>query len=149
MLLKLLLNPAKNLKHRSPHLPHNASQSLFNEKRRHPRLERNIHVKISCEHGDILTETKNLSCSGAFCRMNQRLEPMTKLKVQWFLPLRKNNKVATKRISCEGVIVRVQAVQDGYYDTAIFFSTIAPKDSRTIHEYIESMMEKRKNGKFN
>jgi len=45
--------------------------------------------------------------------------------------------------------VRVQAVEDGdYYDTAIFFSDIAPKDSRTIHEFVESMMEN-KDGKFN
>jgi hypothetical protein len=113
------------------------------EKRRHPRLESNVPVKISSNLGDILTETKNLSCSGAFCRMSQRLEPMTRLKVLLLLPLRKNDKVTTKKISCEGVIVRVQAAEDGdSFDTAIFFSAIAPKDSRTINEYIENMMEK-------
>ena len=119
------------------------------EKRRHPRLESNIPVKISSDHGDILTETRNLSCSGAFCRVDQRLEPMTKLKIHLLLPLRKKDSVTTKKITCNGVIVRVQAVEDGdYYDTAIFFSDIAPKDSRTIHEFVESMMEN-KDGKFN
>ena len=130
-------------------MPHRSLLPLPQEKRRHLRLERNIPVKISCEHGDILTETKNLSCSGAFCRVTQRLEPMTKLKVHLLLPLRKSDKVKTKSITCKAVVVRVQASQEeNYYDTAIFFNDIAPKDSRAINEFIESMMEN-KNGKFN
>ena len=131
-------------------MPQSTSLPLSHEKRRHPRLESNIPVKISSDHGDILTETKNLSCSGAFCRVAQRLEPMTKLKVHLLLPLRKSEKVITKKITCQGVVVRAQAVVgEEYYDTAIFFSDIAPKDSRTINEFIESMMEKKNNGKFN
>ena len=75
---------------------------------------------------------------------------MTKLKVHLLLPLRKNDKVTTKKITCQGVVVRVQAAEEGdYYDTAIFFSDIAPKDSRAINEFIESMMEKKNYGKFN
>jgi c-di-GMP-binding flagellar brake protein YcgR len=119
------------------------------EKRRHLRVDYKIPVKISGEHGDILTETKNLSCSGAFCRMSQRLEPMTKLKVYLLLPLRKSDKVTTKKIICQGVVVRTQAASgEDYYDTAIFFSDIAPKDSRTINEFVESLMEN-KDGKYN
>jgi hypothetical protein len=131
-------------------VPRSTSLPLSHEKRRHPRLERNIPVKISSDHGDILTETQNLSCSGAFCRMAQRLEPMTKLKVHLLLPLRKSDKVTTKKITCQGVVVRVQVADEKeYFDTAIFFSDIAPKDSRTISEFIESTMEKSNNGKFN
>jgi hypothetical protein len=123
-------------------VPHRTSLPLSQEKRRYPRLEHNIPVKISSDHGDILTETKNLSCSGAFCQMTQRLEPMTKLKIHLLLPLRKNEKLTTKKITCQGVVVRAQAVQGkDYYDTAIFFSDIAPKDSHTINEFVESMMQ--------
>ncbi len=122
-------------------MPYQASLPLSQEKRRHLRVECNIPVKISGDHGDILTETKNLSCSGAFCRMTQRLEPMTKLKVYLLLPLRKSDKVRPKKITCQGVIVRTQATAgEEYYDTAIFFSDIAPKDSRTIDEFVESML---------
>ena len=131
-------------------MPRSTSLPLSHEKRRHPRLESNIPLKISSAVGDILTETRNLSCSGAFCRVAQRLEPMTKLKIHLLLPLQKSDKITTKKISCQGVIVRVQAAEDGdYYDTAIFFSDIAPKDSRTINEFVESMMEKKNSGKFN
>ena len=114
------------------------------EKRRYPRLERNIPVKISSDHGDILTETKNLSCFGAFCRMPQRLEPMTKLKIHLLLPLAQKGKAASKKVTCEGVVVRAADVPDaeGHFDTAIFFNSIAPKEIRSINEFINSMMEK-------
>jgi hypothetical protein len=131
-------------------VPHQAPLSSSQEKRRHVRVEFRVPVKISGDQGEILTETKNLSCSGAYCRMTQRLEPMTKLKVHLLLPLRKNDKVTTKSITCESIVVRTQAVAgEQYYDTAIFFSEIAPKDSRTINEFVESMLENSNHGKFN
>jgi PilZ domain len=129
-----------NLNRRSKPLPHQPSLPLIQEKRRHIRVEYDIPVKISGDHGDILTETKNISCSGAFCRMSQRLEPMTKLNVFLLLPVRVSDKVKTKKISCQGVVVRTQAVAGkDYYDTAIFFSNIAPKDTRAINEFVESI----------
>ena len=125
-------------------MPDHASQSFSQEKRRHLRVEHSIPLKISGGHGDILTETKNLSCSGAYCRMTQRLEPMTKLRVNLLLPLRKNNKLTTKKITCQSVVVRTQEVAgEQCYDTAIFFSDIAPKDSRAISEFVESVLESR------
>ena len=123
-------------------MPRGTSLPMSQEKRRHLRVEYNIPVKISGEYGDILTETKNLSCSGAFCRITQRLEPMTRLKVHLLLPLRKSDKRTARKITCQGVVVRTQAAGGlDYYDTAIFFSDIAPKDSRTINEFVESMTE--------
>ena len=122
-------------------MPQHASQHSSQEKRRHLRVEHHIPLKISSDHGDILTETKNISCSGAYCRVSQHLEPMTKLKVHLLLPLRKSDKVTTKKITCQGVVVRIQAAQEGsFFNTAIFFSDIAPKDSHVINEFVESML---------
>ena len=82
--------------------------------------------------------------------MTQRLEPMTKLKVYLLLPLRKSDKMTTKKIICQGVVVRTQAAAgEDYYDTAIFFSDIAPQDSRAINEFVESVVEKKNYGKYN
>jgi hypothetical protein len=120
------------------------------ERRRHPRLEHNVPVKISSDDVDIVTETVNLSCSGAFCRINRHIDPMTKLKVHLLLPVRRNNKVATKKISCLGVVVRSQSVPDqDYFDTAIFFSDITPRDSQVIGEFVENVMEEQGHGKYN
>src|SRR5208282_2305465 len=115
--------PNKNLKLKEKTVPHQSPLPLFQEKRRHLRVDYKVPVKVSGDHGDILTETKNLSCSGAFCRMSQRLEPMTKLRIHLFLPLRQSGTVRPKKITCQGVVVRTQAaVGEEYYDTAIFFN---------------------------
>ena len=64
---------------------------------------------------------------------------MTKLKIYLLLPMRKNNKVATKKIVCQGVVVRAQAVLSGdYFDTAIFFNDITPRDIQVISDFIHA-----------
>ena len=131
-------------------MPRSTPLPSTKDRRRHPRVARNIPVKISSDAGDILTETISLSCSGAYCRISQRLEPMTVLKIQLLLPMQANDKVTTKKVSCQGVVVRSEAAAGtGSYDTAIFFNTIAPKDNRTIHDFVESAMEKKNYGKYN
>ena len=111
------------------------------ERRRHPRLEQNIPLKIFSGDMDIVTETKNLSSSGALCLVNKFITPMTKIKLHFLLPLKRNNKTVNKRISCEGVVVRSQSATDqDSFQTAIFFSDIASRDSQIIHEFVESAM---------
>ena len=111
------------------------------ERRRQPRLYHPVPLKISSGDIDIVTETKNLSSSGAFCLVNKFIAPMTKLKLHFLLPLKRNKKVVNKRISCEGVVVRSElSVDQDSFQTAIFFSDIAPRDSQIIHEFVESMM---------
>ncbi|MCK5260521.1 MAG: PilZ domain-containing protein, partial [Candidatus Omnitrophica bacterium] len=82
------------------------SRRSIDERREDPRLENNIPVKICQDGGDIVTETQNVSRSGAYCRVNQYIEPMTKLKIHLLLSFSKNEKSVTKKISCEGVVVR-------------------------------------------
>ena len=107
------------------------------ERRRHARLEHAVAVKISSGDFDIVTETRNISCSGAFCQVSRHLAPMTKLKVHLLLPLRWGTKTVSKRIDCEGVVVRAQSVLQGdRFDTAIFFSDIKPRDSAAIARFV-------------
>ncbi len=112
------------------------------ERRRHPRLENHIPLKICSDDFDVVTETKNLSSSGAYCRVNKYLEPMTKLKIHLLLPLKKYHKVVTKKISCEGVVVRSESVPaDQYFNVAIYFSDIAQKDVNCLNDYINSVLD--------
>ena len=114
------------------------------ERRKFPRLDNNIPVKICSEEADVVTETLNLSCAGAYCRVNKYFEPMTKLQILLLLPLRRRNKVVTKKISCQGVVVRTEGVAGGgNYNIAIYFNEIQKKDTATISEYINSLMEEK------
>lgn len=118
-----------NKKHASP------------ERRGDPRFFGNIPLKISSDDFDLVTETKNLSRSGAYCRVSQYIEPMTKLKIQLLLPLKRNDKTVTKKISCGAVIVRTESEPvNGAYNVAIFFNDIQARDVEVLTEYVNSMI---------
>lgn len=112
------------------------------ERRRSPRVDSSIPLKISGGEFDIVTESKNLSASGAYCTVDQYLEPMTKLKIHLLLPLKKNDKVVAKKITCSGVVVRTQAQSDGKtFDTAIYFNEIDEKNRKAIAEYVLTLLK--------
>jgi hypothetical protein len=112
------------------------------ERRQSIRLDNNIPIKICQEDGDLVTETGNISRSGAYCRVNRYIEPMTKLKVHLLLPIRKKGKDVTKKISCHGVVVRTEpALGKEDYNIAIFFNEMAQKDAQCISDYINSYLE--------
>ena len=112
------------------------------ERRKDPRLENNIPVKIFHEDGDLVTETKNVSRSGAYCRINKYIEPMTKLKISLLLPTRKNGKNLTRKIAFQGVVVRIEPMSDQKtYNVAIFFNDISQRDAECINDYVHSYLE--------
>ncbi len=114
-------------------------KNSFQERRRYPRLKKNIPVKICGDEFDIVTDTYNLSCVGAYCRVNKYIEPMTKLKIHLLLPLKRRNKVMTKKVSCQGVVVRTES-QSGndYFNIAIYFNEIQQKDIKNISDYVNT-----------
>src|SRR3989338_2441782 len=141
-----------------------------NERRKGQRALAHIPVRIAQEDGDIVTETLNISRSGAYCQVNKRVELMTKLKIQILLPplrsqrshageepmaagqrfpegkslsaARKNQKRSAKTIHCQGVVVRVEpAAHNGCFDVAIFFNEIAQRDAESINDYVGSCFD--------
>lgn len=115
------------------------------DRRRSPRLEHNVPLKLSSGDIDIVTETRNLSSSGVYCRVSSYIEPMTKLKIHLLLPVRKNNRSSTKRIFCQGVVVRTESVVNhDYFNAAIFFNDIQPKDIQAIADFVDHMLDPQK-----
>ena len=113
----------------------------FPEKRRSPRVDNNVPLKISTPDTDLVTETRNISGSGAYCRVNKYLEPMSKLQITLMLPVKSSGKLVTKKVNCGGVVVRTENVpgEDGF-NTAIFFNDIHPRDSRTLNTFVQNLM---------
>ena len=112
------------------------------EKRKDQRIEKNIPVKICQETGDIVTETSNISRSGAYCQINRYIEPMTKMNIHLLLPVRRNGKNEAKKFTCEGVVVRSeQTTKEKCFNVAIFFSSISQRNLKIISEYVNSQLE--------
>ncbi len=117
------------------------SQKSLVERRKDPRFFGSVPVKISGNDFDLVTETKNLSRSGAYCRVNQYIEPMTKLRVQFLLPFKNNNRTVTRKISCGAVIVRTESdPSTGTYNVAVFFNDIQSRDVDVLVEYVGNML---------
>lgn len=115
------------------------------ERRKHPRIGNTIPLKISSEDADFVTETYNLSRTGAYCKVNKYVQPMTKLKIHLLIPVKKNNRMVTRKISCQGIVVRTEPVAgQSFFKTAIFFSDIQHKDADYISDYIHEELEKQK-----
>jgi len=118
------------------------SKKSINERRKDPRLDSNLPLKIHHDNGDIVTETGNISRSGSYCKVSEYIEPMTKLKICFLLPLKKEGKSVNKKINCEGVVVRSEpSAEEGLYNIAIFFNNISQRDAEAISDFINPSLE--------
>lgn len=115
------------------------------EKRQHPRIEQNISLKISSGEVDFVTETRNLSCSGVYCRVNKYVEPMTRLALTLLLPQKKGSATVSKKIVCHGVVVRTENIPyENAFNLAIFFSDIRIQDKSIISAFVTTTLEAQK-----
>ena len=111
------------------------------ERRQSPRVSKILPIKLSDSEFDILTETRNVSSSGAYCSVNKPLDLMTKLGVVILLPIQKNKSKTIKKINCCGVVVRLEQDGDSQkhpYRVAIFFSDLKEQDRKILRFYIDS-----------
>jgi len=111
------------------------------DRRRFPRVLKNLAIKLKDQSVDFVTETKNLSCIGAYCRINAFVPCLTKLKVTLLLPDTKNHG-ASRTVTCEATVVRAERVTDtaeaSTYDIALYFNKISPSDMKKIDRYVKA-----------
>jgi c-di-GMP-binding flagellar brake protein YcgR len=109
------------------------------ERRKHPRVNKALSLKLSSLNADLVTETKNISASGVLCEVEHPLELFTKVKITLLLPIRDSVAVKTKvvRVACEGVVVRKDFIPEiQKFNIAIFFNRISKVASEKLARYI-------------
>lgn len=106
------------------------------ERRRHLRVNKGLPVKIKGLNFDSVSETINISRSGAYCHVDKYIPPMTKLGILLLVSMQDKKKTAMKKIQCQGVVVRTEECQDGGYNIAVFFSEISEPDAQKIAKYV-------------
>jgi len=117
----------------------------FEEKRKTPRIEKKIPIKV--REGDYcsVVETKNISASGVYFTTEKPLPHMSKVMVTLLLP---TNRDRNTKIECKGTVVRTTpvAVQNNQnktiYEMAIFFDEINEKTKNIISRYVKRTMSK-------
>jgi len=109
----------------------------FIEKRKAPRINKSLPIKLNRKDFDVITETKNISCIGVYCAVPKYIEPMTKLKIVLIIPKHPGSKSSNQTIECKGVVVRTDVLENNNYNIAIFFNEIKERDKQKISSYVE------------
>jgi len=117
------------------------------EKRKNPRVEGKLPFEIGWQYAAIKTETKNISCTGAYCYIKRAVPVMSKVKIAMSIPSIKDAKIAPKSIICEGIVLRYDPsakndTQTTGYNAAIMFTKISKKDKNTIADYVKNQLSK-------
>lgn len=116
------------------------------ERRKFPRVTRALPLKICHKDLFAITQTKNISCSGAYCPVDSFIHPMTKLSITIFVPTNFEKKILTKKINCNGIVVRIEPPQQegaiNSYHIGIYFTDISRKDKNLISRYVNYHLKK-------
>ena len=112
------------------------------DRRTHPRVDERLILSVADATGTIQAETKNLSATGVYCALQTFLPPMTKLQLEFELPVGQRR----VRVRCEGVVVRVDPVvtteSTARYHTGIWFNELSLRDREAIASYVRQRLAK-------
>ena len=114
------------------------------EKRQCPRVEKILPIKLSVSDFDVLTETTNISTSGAYFPVGKPLELMTKLNVVLLVPIKKSRNKTIKKISCTGIVVRCEIAGENIkypYRTAMYFSDLSDRDRKILRIFVNPFLK--------
>jgi c-di-GMP-binding flagellar brake protein YcgR len=121
------------------------------EKREYPRLKDDrISLKVKSGDIDAITKTLDISASGVYCKVENEIPLMSRIKILLILPNPDKKEIGESKtisVDTDGVVVREHPViVDGkidHYDVAIFFDNISTVDREAILNYINHRAEKK------
>lgn len=128
------INPVTNIK--SLRKKNKICNGVKTERRRYPRIEKSLPFRIAADGYDFTTTTQNISCIGAYCRVDKYIPPFTKIMVKLTLPIMTNNGNKNCDVECKGVVVRTEDENKGGFNIAIFFNEIKNSQRQKISQYI-------------
>lgn len=108
----------------------------MDDRRRDSRYERRLRFHVQSGDADrIAAETINISSRGLYCVVPKPVPAMTKLKVALDLPVGDGQ---TKRMECEGVVVRSEKTDDGACRVAIYFLNLDREAAAMLERFLLS-----------
>lgn len=112
------------------------------ERRQQPRAKTELPLNIAANGYNFITNTQNISCLGAYCRLDKYIPPFTKIAVKINLPITSNCRLNNSSVECKGVVVRTEDDNIGGFNIAIFFNEINDTQRKKISQYIKQFLPK-------
>lgn len=110
------------------------------ERRIHPRVDHNLPINVVANGYDFMTQTKNVSCLGAYCHIDKYVPPFTRVKIKMALPMQSGRVRMEKEVECEGVIVRSEDAPSGGFNVAIYFNRIKEIPRQDLAAYVNQVL---------
>lgn len=119
------------------------------ERRLYPRIDQKLPLKIAANGFDFCTATENISCLGAYCRIDKYIPPFTKILIGLTLPASPTGNKTESCVECKGVIVRSEDSSGGGFNVAIFFNEIKETEKQKIARYLSRFTADKPQGQEN
>lgn len=110
------------------------------DRRQCPRINEYLPIRLAVNGFDFATSTQNVSCTGAYCRVDKYMPPFTRVMVRLSLPVAGGSRAKELDVECRGVIVRTDDGDDGGFNIAIFFNDIKDIQKKRISQYIAQFL---------
>ena len=109
------------------------------ERRRSPRIKREIPLKIKLDDYDLVGQTRDISSIGAYCTVNKYIQPFSLISIILLLPLKINNRSNICNVRCQGVVVRTEQDPQNSkeYNIAIYFNRLKQADKTKLLQYVQ------------
>ncbi|MFV1959921.1 MAG: PilZ domain-containing protein [Planctomycetota bacterium] len=112
---------------------------MGNERRRHLRIPADLPFRLVAEDGaEEPFELIDLSESGARIQCAQPISPMTRIRVALTLPGRHVGQDDDVRLVTTGVVVWSHPVEDGRYDTGVFFAELEEEQRDYLQSFVHA-----------
>jgi len=121
--------------------------NIRSERRRYPRIEKELPLKIEANGYDFVSGTQNISCVGAYCCVDKYIPPFTKIAIKITLPIGAGKTNENSAVECKGVVVRTEDAKEGGFNIAIFFNQINDRQRQKISQYISQFLPKEPSSK--
>ncbi|MBI4436929.1 MAG: PilZ domain-containing protein [Candidatus Omnitrophica bacterium] len=111
------------------------------EQRGSPRIEKALSMTLRGDAFRLVTETKNISITGAYCQVSQPIPTFAKVSITLSVPVMGQERKAPQEIRCEGVVVRSEKTvrENGNpekYFVAIYFTRLNVQDREILNQYV-------------
>jgi len=117
------------------------------EKRNYPRVRADLEwlfvVQVTSDCSSVITETKDISCSGIRCCVDDFFPENQEVEVVLLLPLTEKGLIFEK-VKCRATTVRCVAVrkeEKEAYETAFTFIDLKDEDRKKIDQYVMHTQE--------
>jgi Tfp pilus assembly protein PilZ len=109
------------------------------ELREHPRVPTNIHVAFIGGIKMITGRMLDISCSGAFIKTSDVLQPRETIKLRFFLPEGDSELEVDSKVTWVSWLSKAEGYTNGL---GVRFSKISPEDNALIASFVEKELNR-------